>query len=116
MFTGDPSESLHTCNTENRKVENHGASIDQTAAEWVHFTPIGIHIEAKKGAVSEDEAHVQLDTRLTALYLRPRQLLLGKAKIIFPNLAALSIQGQRYLFTRACVHDSEQSNLIEELH
>ena len=93
MFTGDPSESHHTCNIEKGKVENHGATIDQTAAEWVHFTPIGIHVETKKGAVGEDEAHEQLDTRLTALYFRPRQLLLGKAKTILPSLAALSIQG-----------------------
>ena len=98
LFTGGPSESLHTPNIEKLKVEKNGVSIDQTAAGWVHFRPIGIHVETKKGAVGEDEPHVHLSTQQRALHSRPRQLLPGKAKTILPSLAVLSIQGQRYPF------------------
>ena len=55
-FSGDPSKSLHNHIIEKLRMENSGASINQTAAKWIRFQPIAVNIETKKGAVNEDES------------------------------------------------------------
>lgn len=100
-FTGDASKSLHNHIIEKLRVEKASASINHTAAEWVRFKPIGVNIETKKGAVGEDEAHVQLGTWLTAQYSRLRQLNSVKplqanttnANVTLPSFPVLSVQG-----------------------
>ena len=115
-FTGDLSKNFHNHIIEKLKIENGGTSIHRTAAEWVRFKPIGINIETKKGAMGEDEAHVQLGTWLTAQYSRLRQLVPGKIKTKLPSFPVLSVQGQRWLLMIACIHDNGRVDLIKELH
>lgn len=115
-FTGPPSENLHNHIVEKLRFEKAGASINQTAAECVRFKPIGVNVETKKGAVGEDEAHVQLGTWLTAQYSRLRQLMPGKTKTKLPSFPVLSVQGQRWLLMIACIHDNGRIDLIKELH
>ena len=115
-FTGDPSKNLHNHIIEKLRFEKAGASINQTAAEWVRFRPIGVNVETKKGAVGEDEAHVQLGTWLTAQYSRLRQLMPGKVKTKLPSFPVLSVQGQRWLLMIACIRENGRIDLIKELH
>ena len=115
-FTGDPSRSLHNHIIEKLRSENTGASINQTAAGWVRFKPIAVNIETKKGAVAEDEAHVQLGTWLTAQYSRLRQLMPDKAITKLPSFPVLSVQGQRWLLMIASLQDNDRINLIKELY
>lgn len=115
-FTGHPSQSLHNHIIEKLRSEDTGASINQTAAAWVRFKPIAVNIETKKGAVAEDEAHVQLGTWLTAQYSRLRQLMPDKATTKLPSFPVLSVQGQRWLLMIASLQDNDRINLIKELY
>ena len=115
-FIGDPSKLLHNHIIEKLRVENAGASINQTAAEWVRFKPIAVNVETKKGAVGEDEAHVQLGTWLTAQYSRLRQLMPDKAQTKLPSFPVLSVQGQRWLLRIASLQENERIHLIKELY
>ena len=113
-FTDDASKSLHNHIIEKLRTEN-AASINQTAAEWIRFKPIGVNVETKKGAVGEDDAHVQLGTWLTAQYSRLRQLVSAK-KTKLPSFPVLSVQGQRWLLMIACMRENGRIDLFKELH
>ena len=117
-FTEDASASLHKHIIEKLRVEGIGASINQTAADYVRFKPIGVNIETKKGAVGEDEAHLQVGTWLTAQYARLSQLLStkGKTKTRLPSFPVLSVQGQRWLLMIAHMNDNGRIDLIKDLH
>ena len=117
-FTGNPSEFLHNHIIEKLRTEKDSASIsiNQTESEWVRFKPIAVNIETKRGAVGEDEAHVQLATWLTAQYSRLRQLMPDKAKAKLPSFPVLSVQGQRWLLMIASLQDNDRINLIKELY
>ena len=115
-FTGNPSESLHNHIIEKLRREKDGTSINQTESEWVRFKPIAVNIETKRGAVGEDEAHVQLATWLTAQYSRLRQLMPDKAPTKLPSFPVLSVQGQRWLLMIASLQDNDRINLIKELY
>ena len=117
-FSGDPSSSLHNHIIEKLRTEKRGASINQTAADWICFQPIAINIETKKGAVNEDESHLQLGTWLIAQFSRLRQLIpdQAKAKTKLPSFPILSVQGQRWLLMIASLRENDRINLIKELH
>ena len=117
-FTRDPSKFLHNHIIEKLRTEKASASIsiNQTDSEWVRFKPIAVNIETKRGAVGEDEAHVQLATWLTAQYSRLRQLMPDKAKTKLPSFPVLSVQGQRWLLMIASLQDNDRINLIKELY
>ena len=117
-FTGNPSKFLHNHIIEKLRTEKDSASIsiNQTESEWVRFKPIAVNIETKRGAVGEDEAHVQLATWLTAQYSRLRQLMPDKAKTKLPGFPVLSVQGQRWLLMIASLQDNDRINLIKELY
>ena len=117
-FTGNPSKFLHNHIIEKLRTEKASASIsiNQTDSEWVRFKPITVNIETKRGAVGEDEAHVQLATWLTAQYSRLRQLMPDKAKTKLPSFPVLSVQGQRWLLMIASLQDNDRINLIKELY
>ncbi|KAL9124951.1 MAG: hypothetical protein Q9175_008154 [Cornicularia normoerica] len=114
-FTDDASSSLHSHIIEKLRVDG-SASINQTTSDWVRFKPIGVNVETKKGAVGEDEAHVQLGTWLTAHYSRLRQLTSVEARMKLPSSPVLSVQGQRWLLMIACMHPNGRIDLIKELH
>lgn len=114
-FIGDASKSLHNHIIEKLRSESGATSINQTTAEWVRFKPIGVNIETKKGAVGEDEAHVQLGTWITAQYARLRQLVMPNATGRLPSFPVLSVQGQRWLLMVACMRENGRINLIKEL-
>ena len=117
-FTGNPSKFLHNHIIEKLRTEKASASIsiNQTDSEWVRFKPIAVNVETKRGAVGEDEAHVQLATWLTAQYSRLRQLMPDKAKTKLPSFPVLSVQGQRWLLMIASLQDNDRINLIKELY
>ena len=114
-FKGDASQSLHQRIIEKLRSEEGGESINQTAADYVRFKPIGVNIETKKGAVGEDEAHVQLGTWLTAQYSRLRQLVSIESKAKLPSLPVLSVQGHRWLLMITCIHENNRIDLVKEL-
>ena len=114
-FTDPSSGNLHNHVVEKLKVEK-AVSINQTAAEYVRYKPIAVNIETKRGAVGEDEAHIQLSTWLTAQYTRLRQLMPPNAKTELPSFPVLSVQGQRWLLMIAWIHDNGRIDLIKELH
>ena len=116
-FAGDPSKFLHNHIIEKLRVEKAGASINQTASDWVRFKPIAVSVETKRGAVGEDETHVRLATWLTAQYSRLRQLMLDttKDKTKLPSFPVLSVQGPRWLLMIASLVENDRINLIKEL-
>lgn len=113
-YEGEASKSLHNHIIEKMRGEN-GASINQTAASYIRYRPIGVSIETKKGLVGEDEAHVQLATWMTAQYTRLRQLMTNHATGELPSFPVLSVHGQRWFLMIAHLCDNGKMELIKEL-
>ncbi len=105
-FTPDAFNSLHNHIVEKLRGGSGDPSINQATAEWVRFKPIGVNIETKRGAVGEDEAHVQLGTWIPAQYTRLRQLMTPQATGKLPSFPVLSVQGQRWLLMIASLRDN----------
>ena len=113
-FNGDASKSIH--NHIVGKVSGEmNASINQTAAPYVRYRPIGVSIETKKGLVGEEEAHVQLATWMIAQYTRLRQLMTNQATGKLPSFPVLSVHGQRWFLMIACIRENGHIDLIKEL-
>ena len=113
-FNGDASKSLHNHIVEKVSGEMN-ASINQTAAPYVRYRPIGVSIETKKGLVGEEEAHVQLGTWMIAQYTRLRQLMTNQATGKLPSFPVLSVHGQRWFLMIACIRENGHIDLIKEL-
>ena len=113
-FDCDASKSIHNHIVEKVSGEAN-ASINQTAAPYVRYRPIGVSIETKKGLVGEEEAHVQLATWMIAQYTRLRQLMTNQATGKLPSFPVLSVHGQRWFLMIACVRENGHIDLIKEL-
>ena len=113
-FNGDASKSIHNHIVEKVSGEMN-ASINQTAAPYVRYRPIGVSIETKKGLVGEEEAHVQLATWMIAQYTRLRQLMTNQATGKLPSFPVLSVHGQRWFLMIACIRENGHMDLIKEL-
>ena len=112
-FSSDASQCLHSRIIEKLRPEKAGASINQTASEWIRFEPIAVNIETKRGAVDEDKAHVQLGTWITAQFARLRQLTSFETE--FPSLPVLSVQGKRWLLMIASLKANGRIDLVGDL-
>ena len=112
-FSIDASQCLHSRIIEKLRPEKGGASINQTASEWVRFKIIAVNIETKRGAVDEDKAHVQLGTWITAQFARLRQLTSFDTEL--PSLPVLSVQGKRWLLMIASMKANGRIDMIEDL-
>ena len=113
-FKGDASKSIHNHIVEKVSGEMN-ATINQTAAPYVRYRPIGVSIETKKGLVGEEEAHVQLAIWMIAQYTRLRQLMTNQATGKLPSFPVLSVHGQRWFLMIACIRENGHIDLIKEL-
>ena len=111
-FSSDASQCLHSRIIEKLRPEKGGASINQTASEWVRFKIIAVNIETKRGTVDEDRAHVHLGTWITAHFARLRRLTSFDTE--FPSLPVLSVQGKRWLLMIATMKSNGRIDLIED--
>ena len=70
--------------------------ITQTMAEYARFTPLGVNIETERGAINENEVHVQLALWTFAQVKKLKPLM--KEGSTIPVLPILKIQGNDWRF------------------
>ena len=70
-------------------------TINATAAEWFRFKPIAVSIETKRGAISQDEAYLQLGIWTAAHFAKLRQLMQDSCAAL-PVLPVLFVQGHEW--------------------
>ena len=100
----DPLYSISEIIVDKIASQGSKSSINQSAADWVRFTPIGISFETKRQGEGGDTAHVQISTWLSAHFAKLLQLTDRRTKL--PCLLGLIVQGHTWSMVIAVMKES----------
>ena len=90
------------------------ASINQTSVEYLRFAPIAVSIETKRGAVNEDEAHIQLALWVFAHFAKLKQL--ANCNSVMPVLPLVKILGHDWYLMLAERLPDQRIVILKEVH
>ena len=100
----DPPYSISEIIVDKIASQGSKSSINQSAAEWVRFTPIGISFETKRQGEGGDTVYVPISTWLSAHFAKLLQLIDRRTKL--PCLLGLIVQGHTWSMVIAVIKES----------
>ena len=103
----DPLESILELLVAKIAPQGSKSSINQAAAEWIRFSPIGVSFETKREGEGGDTAQVQISAWLSAHFAKLLQLTEGRTKL--PCLPGVIVQGHTWSMVIAVMKEERSS-------